>query len=57
MMTYYKNIILFGIKSALISKKKNWEKWKFFDKSHSVKVTDFDNKEIPKVDSDYTFQQ
>ena len=63
-MTYWKNIILFGIKSAL-TLKKNCEPeivslcrvqifLKTKIKSYGDKVTDFYDKEIPKVDSNYT---
>ena len=43
MMTCYKYIILFGITSALIKKKKI--------KPHGDEVTDFYDKKIPQVDT------
>ena len=55
-------IIIFGIKSAVISKKnlianlytiKNFLKTKI--KSHDDEATDFHDKEIPKSGSDYTY--
>ena len=58
MMSYWRNIILFGIKSVLI-----WKKWfvsepiynkeilKNKTKSHGNEVTDFYDKKVPKVDS------
>ena len=61
MMTFWKNIKLFGIKSALISKKvfysnpvynKNFLKIKI--KSRGDEVGDFHNKEISKMNSDHT---
>ena len=62
MMTYLKTLILFKIKSVLISKKKfdsnpvcnkSFSKTKI--KSYNDKVTDFYNKEIPQVDSNHTW--
>ena len=60
-MNYQKNIILFGIKSALIQKKKNnsepvynKEYLKTKIKSHHDEVTDFYDKKIPKMDSNHT---
>ena len=60
MMTFWKNIILFGIKSALILKKnlianlfeikkKEIEK----KKTYSDETTEFHDKEMTKVGSDY----
>ena len=45
MMTYWKNIILFRIKSAILKPK---------IKFYGDEVTDFHDKEIPKVDSNLT---
>ena len=59
-MTYQKNIILFGIKSVLTSDiKKEFDSEPFYNKkflknkikSHGDEVTDFYNKNIPKLDS------
>ena len=61
MITYWKNIILFGIKSALILKKKltvNLSIIKILKtkiKFYINEVTDFYDKEIPKVDSNHTY--
>ena len=61
MMTYWKIIILFVIKSALVLKNSfiaslsvinNF--WKPRPKLHGDEVTDFCNKEISKVDSGHT---
>ena len=60
MITYWKSIILFEIKLALILKKKLvanlftkiFLKTKI--KSYGDEATDFHDKEIPKVASDYT---
>ena len=61
MITYWKNIILFEIKSALILKKNliaNLFTKKIFLKikirSFGDEVPDFYKKEIPKVDSSHT---
>ena len=57
MITYQKNVIILGIKSALIKKEFNWEPVnnnKFLKgkiKSYDGEVTDFYDEEIPKVDS------
>ena len=56
----YKSIILFGIKSSLISKEnliaslsnKNYLKTKI--ECHDDEVTDFHNEKIPKLDSNHT---
>ena len=54
------NIILFGMKSALISKRNltaSMSIIKFLKtkiKSHGGEITDFYDKEIPKVDSNHT---
>ena len=60
-MTYWKNIILFGIKLALISKKYLIASlsiikkvWKTIKKSYGDEVTDFYDKEIPIVDYNHT---
>ena len=60
MITYWKNIILFGIKSFLLLKKidrksvcnKNFLKTK--EKSCGGEATDFYDKEIPKLGSNRT---
>ena len=61
MMTFWKNIILFGIKSALILKKnlianlfgiKKKKKLKK-KKTYSDETTEFHDKEMTKVGSDY----
>ena len=61
MMTYWKNILLFGIKSALILKtnlianlSKRKKKLKTEIKSYSDEATGFHDKEIPEVNSGYT---
>ena len=61
MMIYEKNIILFGIRSALTSKKNFTVSlsiikvfWKTKIKSHGDDVTDFYDKKIPKLDSNHT---
>ena len=61
MMTYQKNIILFGIKSALIYKKESDSELsitkfclKTKTESYGDEVTDFYDKEIPDVDSNHT---
>ena len=54
MTTYQKNIILFGIKSVLKSKKNFDFLNKTKIKSHGYKVTDFCDKEIPKMESNHT---
>ena len=55
MMIYWKNIILFRIKSAFDSKPDcNKEFLKIKIKSHGNEVTDFYNKKISKVDSNHT---
>ena len=61
MINYWKNLILFGINSALILKKKfdskpayNKTFFKNKIKSYDDEVTDFYDKEIPKVSSDHT---
>ena len=59
MMTYWKNVILFGIKSALILENNliaNLPTIIFFKtniKSYGHEVTDFYNEEIPKVGSNH----
>ena len=59
-MTYWENVILFGIKSALIQKNNlivslsTIKILKTKIKSHGNEVTDFHVKEIPKVDSNHT---
>ena len=59
-MTYWKNVILFGIKSVLIYKHSdsepayNNEYLKSKRNSHANEVTDFYDKKITKVDSDHT---
>ena len=60
-MTYQKNIMLFAVKSVLMSKKNLITRLStkiFFlktkIKSYSDEVTDFYDKEIPKVDSNLT---
>ena len=58
-MTYQKNIKLFGIKSELIKKTDNKpvynkEYLKAKMKCYGNEVTDFIDKEIPKVDSNHT---
>ena len=60
-MTYYKIIILFGVKSVLISKKNlitTLSTITFFlknkMKSYDDEVIDFYDEEIPKVDSNHT---
>ena len=61
-MTYQKNIMLFAVKSVLMSKKNLITRLstKFFFlktkiKSYSDEVTDFYDKEIPNVDSNLTY--
>ena len=66
MMTYLKNIVIFGITSAIllqkkhiykkiiIKKKNKNEKLKFKRKSYNDDTTYFLDKEIPKVGSNYT---
>ena len=61
MINYWKNLILFGINSALILKKEfdskpayNKTFFKNKIKSYDDEVTDFYDKEIPKVSSDHT---
>ena len=61
MMSYWKNIILFGIKSVLILKKEVDRKLvnnkKFLNpkiKSYGDEATDFHDKDIPKMDSNHT---
>ena len=49
-MTYYKNIILFGVTSTLIYKKNLIILIEF----HDDKVPDFSDKEIPKMNSNKT---
>ena len=61
MMTYWKNIILFRIKSALLLKKK-FDSKPVYDKtflrtkikSYVDEATDFHDKEIPKAASNHT---
>ena len=64
MITYGKNIILFGIKSALILKKKKGSDSKPVYHKHFLKSqiksygdepSDFQDKQIPKVGSNYTW--
>ena len=57
MTKYHKNIILFGIRSVLLSKKKNVynkELLKTQIKSHGDKITNFYNNKTAKGDSDHT---
>ena len=61
MMSYWKNIILFGIKSVLILKKEVDSKLvnnkKILNpeiKSYGDEATDFHDKDIPKMDSNHT---
>ena len=61
MMTYWKNIILFGTKSTLILKKNLIVSLSIINfflknkiKSYGDEVTDFFDKIIPKVDSNRT---
>ena len=56
MTKYHKNIILFGIRSVLLSKKNvyNKELLKTQIKSHGDKITNFYNNKIAKGDSDHT---
>ena len=60
MITYQENIIILGIKSALIKKEFNCEPvynnqfLKSKIKPYAHEVTDFYDKEVPKVDSNYT---
>ena len=60
MITHFKSLILFGIKSAQILKRNlivNYLQEKLLItkvKSYGDEATDFHNKEMPKINSDYT---
>ena len=54
MMTYWKNIILFGIKSALILKKNFIGHLSTMKKSYGDDAIDFHDKKIPKMSSNHT---